>query len=136
MNIQDQLRRDEGVRAFPYSDTRGFITIGVGHNLSANGLTGDVINLILANDIDQITAQLHDRLPWFQSIDPVRQAVLVNMGFNLGFTGLEEFPRMLMAFAQGDWNMASAEMMNSEWARQVGDRSVRLAQQVKTGQWA
>ena len=135
MTIYDQLRRDEGVRAFPYADTAGKTTIGVGRNLTNVGLGADEIDLLLKNDVQRTYDLLNARLPWFQSLDPVRQGVLVNMGFNLGFTGLEGFPRLLMAMAQGDWAMAAAEMMNSEWARQVGDRASRLAQQVKTGQW-
>ena len=32
---------------------------------------------------------IHSRLPWFQALDDARQGVLKNMGFNLGFNGLE-----------------------------------------------
>src|ERR1039458_5541895 len=134
MDIYDQLRRDEGTRKLPYSDTAGKVTIGVGRTLTDDGLSDAEIETLLHNDVSAITAELNSRLPWFEALDPVRQGALVNMGFNLGFAGLENFPRMLMAFAQGDWAMAAAEMMNSEWSRQVGERASRLALQVKAGQ--
>jgi lysozyme len=61
--------------------------------------------------------------------------VLVNMCFNLGFEGLEKFPKFLMACAQGDWNTAAEEMHNSLWDKQVGARAVRLEEQMRTGEW-
>src|SRR5574337_780761 len=35
VSIQAQLRRDEGYRVWPYKDTRGNLTWGIGHNLTA-----------------------------------------------------------------------------------------------------
>jgi lysozyme len=135
MDIFEQLRRDEAVRRFPYRDTAGDWTIGVGRNLSSDGLADDEIETLLQNDVKYITETLSARLPWFQNLDAVRQAALVNMGFNLGFNGLERFPKFLAAMAQGDWRAAAYEMQNSAWAVQVKDRATRLEQQILTGQW-
>lgn len=135
MDIFEQLTRDEGTRAFPYLDSVGKTTIGVGRNLTDVGLSPEEISFLLKNDVDRATSQLVSRLPYFPALDPVRQAVLVNMAFNLGFHGLEGFPKMLLAIAQGDWEGAASEMLNSKWASQVGARAERLAQQIRTGQW-
>ena len=135
MNIFEQLRRDEGERKFPYRDSAGNLTIGIGRNLSVAGLSEAEINALLQNDVEFISNSLEMRLPWFANIDPVRQAVLINMGFNLGFNGLERFPKFLEAMAQGDWLTASNEMLASTWAIQVGDRANRLAKQILTGEW-
>lgn len=35
-----QLKVDEGVRLRPYTDTRGFQTIGIGRNLDTVGILG------------------------------------------------------------------------------------------------
>lgn len=40
-SLQEQLIRDEGVRKFPYKDTVGKTTIGVGRNLDDVGLSQD-----------------------------------------------------------------------------------------------
>lgn len=134
-NIYEQLRRDEGVRTFPYRDTRGLLTIGVGRNLNSKGLTDEEIDHLLENDIREITLEANGKLPWFPALDGVRQGVILNMIFNIGFAGLEKFPRFLQAVAQGQWETAADEMGNSEWARQVGDRAVRLEEQMRTGAW-
>lgn len=135
MDITNQLRRDEGVRTHPYTDTAGKLTIGVGRNLTDVGLFDSEIDFLLQNDIQRVMNQCQSNLPWFDALDPIRQAAIVNMAFNLGFTGLEGFPKMLMAMARGDWEEASAEMLSSLWAKQVGARATRLAEQVRTGEW-
>ena len=135
MDIYQQLRRDESSRNFPYVDTTGNTTIGVGRNLSTVGLFDNEIEALLTNDVARAIQVLTTRLPYFTELDPVRQGVLINMCFNLGFAGLEGFPKMLAAVAHGDWATASSEMLNSTWAKQVGDRANRLAQQIVSGQW-
>jgi lysozyme len=135
MDIYAQLKRDEGIRRFPYFDINGHTSIGVGRNLSAEGLSDDEIEYLLGNDVKFIYNTLDTRLPWFTNLDPVRQGALTNMAFNLGFAGLEKFPDFLSAMAKGQWQEASVRMLNSEWATQVGDRAKRLSQQILTGNW-
>lgn len=135
MTLKEQLIRDEGYRRFPYVDTAGKTTIGIGHNLTDLGSSDNVIDLYYQEDFERIDNQIKARLPYFQAIDPVRQSVILNMGFNLGFNRLEGFQNMLTAFAKGDWETAAIEMLNSTWRKQVGDRALRLAQQTRTGIW-
>jgi lysozyme len=135
MDIYEQLRRDEAVRPHPYTDTKGHLTIGVGRNLDAKGLSGEEIDHLLTNDVQELLIELRGRLPWFDSLDDARQGVILNMAFNMGFSGLEGFPRMLQAVAKGEWDVAADEMRDSLWAKEVGDRAVRLEQQMRTGVW-
>jgi lysozyme len=133
MDITEQLRRDEGVRKFPYYDTVNKVTIGCGRNLSDVGLSDLEVNFLLKNDIDAATKKLETAYPWFAGLDAVRQGVLINMTFNLG--SLTSFPRMLDLVRAGDYNGAAAEMLDSLWARQVGQRAQRLSRQMITGVW-
>ncbi len=135
MDIYQQLERDEGVRTHPYTDTKGKLTIGIGRNLNAKGLSQEEIDHLLENDLRELSIELRARLPWFETLDDARQGVILNMAFNIGLTGLEGFPRMLQGVAQGDWELAADEMKNSLWAKEVGDRAVRLEQQMRTGIW-
>lgn len=135
MNINEQLKRDEGVRGFPYTDTAGKLTIGVGRNLTDVGIFPDEIDYLLQKDIDRATATLLVQLPWFHTLDDARQGVLVNMCFNMGWKGLSGFQDTLSAFERGDWEAAATHMLDSLWAKQVNERANRLAEQVRTGVW-
>lgn len=135
MDIAQQLIRDEGVKLRPYKDTVGKLSIGVGRNLEDVGVSIDEAKVMLQNDIKHATLALSQTFPWTDVIDDVRHAALVNLVFNMGIGGLSEFRKMLAELQIGNFSEAAAEMLNSKWATQVGDRAKRLALQVKTGQW-
>lgn len=128
------LIRDEGIRSKAYVDTRGKVTVGVGRNLTDVGISTSEAMQLLDNDVATILARLPAKLPWFGRLDPMRQRVLVNMAFNLGLDGLLSFKQMLSALKSGDYDGAADEMLDSDWAEQVKDRAIRLAQQMRTGQ--
>lgn len=135
MDIYEQLRRDEGLRLKPYLDQFGNTTIGYGRNLTGKGITVIEAEYLLSNDVPEVTDTLVTRLPWYSALDAAQRGVLQNMCFNLGFVKLEEFEKMFQAIAQGDRETAAQEMLSSAWAKEVGDRAVRLAQQMRTGKW-
>lgn len=135
MDIYEQLRRDEGVRLLPYGDTVGKLTIGVGRNLTDVGLSEDEIEFLLRNDVEKAYRQLHTGFSWFEGLDPVRQGALVNMAFNMGFVRLAGFHRFIDSLQEGDWDAASVNMLDSLWAKQVGMRAMRLAEQIRLGRW-
>ena len=146
MTLAEQLRRDEGVRLHPYQDTEDVWTWGVGHNLS-QPLCHDVVELLcqgeldaacalcLGEDIANVRGQLVDILPWYLALSDARRGVLENMAFNLGVQGLLGFRRMLAHTLDGAWEDAATAMLDSRWARQVGARAVRLADQMRTDVW-
>jgi lysozyme len=127
------LRLDEGVRRFPYTDTVGKLTVGVGRNLSDRGLSDDEIDYLLQNDITLVIDDLNRALPWWVELSPVRQRVLANMAFNLGLSRLKGFTRMLSAMRRKDFAAAAQEMRSSKWAEQVGARAERLARLMEAG---
>lgn len=132
--LDAMLVRHEGRRPFPYKDTTGHLTIGVGRNLDANGLSGSEIALLLDNDVARTVTGLTANLgPLFTALSEPRQRALVDMAFNLGVGGVLKFKQMLAALTRGDYTGAAAAMLDSEWARQVGSRAVELAQLVRTG---
>jgi lysozyme len=148
--IKDQLIRDEGVRLQKYPDSRGFWTIGVGHNLDAKPLPFDISNGITfaqaaqilgdadrdrGDDLGDVSFQLFADLPWLKDLDQVRQGVFLNMGFNMGVGGILEFHHDLADTQAGDYAKAAADMKASAWYPQVGDRARRLCLQMITGVW-
>lgn len=132
--MRKELIRDEGVRNYPYKDTVGKLTIGVGRNLDGVGIHDDEAYLMLANDIQDAMRSLDKHLPWWRELAEVRQRVLVNMCFNLGITGLLGFKNTLAMIKTGKYTEAAAAMLNSKWAGQVGARAQRLAEQMAKGE--
>lgn len=133
MNLREQLSRDEGRRNRVYTDTVGKMTVGVGRNISDRAFSEDEIDRMLDNDMAMVRGQLAT-LPVYAGLDPVRQGVLENMCF-MGFERLLGFKKFFAALEVKDWTAASAEMLDSKWALQVGPRAQRLAKQILTGEW-
>ena len=128
-----QLRLHEGERLKPYRCTAGKLTIGVGRNLEDRGISAEESAMLLANDIAAMERELQHALPWVATLDEVRQRVLVDMAFNLGIVGLLAFKRTLGAIAAGQYQQAATMMLDSKWARQVGQRAERLSRMMATG---
>lgn len=132
--LRDQLTLHEGLRLKPYRDTKGILTIGIGRNLEDRGITPDEAAILLDNDISDTIRALSRAIPWFDSLDVVRQRALVDMGFNLGVAGLLKFRKMLAALARKDYIDASQEALDSKWAKDVGPRrSGTIARMLATG---
>ncbi len=133
--LQKMLIRHEGLRLKPYRDTTGTLTIGVGHNLDDNGITEEVAMIVLQLDIASAMIELFAAFPWMSTLSCTRQDVLIDMAFNLGMPRLKKFKKMLAAVSAGDFVVASAEMLDSKWAVQVGDRAKELAEMMLTGEY-
>ncbi len=129
-----ELKRDENVLLKPYLDSVGKLTIGTGRNLEDVGISLDENDYLLMNDIYRVARELDQQLPWWRELDSVRQRVLMNMGFNLGVTNLLGFKRTLPFVQSGRYDAAATEMLVSQWANQVKQRAVRLAQMMRIGQ--
>lgn len=149
MGLRERLIKEEGVRLFPYKDSRGIWTIGVGHNIEADplmmpflakliasGITYEKAMSLLDADILKAKTQLAQALPWVVSLDPVRRDVLVDMTFNMGINTLLKFTRTLMLVKDDRYEEAAVEMLDSEWAKQVGIRATALSIIMKTGEEA
>ena len=130
--IYQLLTRHEGSRNFPYLDTEGKLTIGVGHNLTDGGVSQAVINLILKEDVDNAESDCF-KLPFYSSLSDTRKLVLVSMVFNIGLPRLYGFKKFLAAMQIKDYITASKEMMDSKWAKQVGYRAQELADMMLEG---
>jgi lysozyme len=130
----ENLKRHEGLRLKPYLCSEGKITIGFGRNLEDMGISEKEAEMLLMSDIQRCYEEL-DVFSWFHDLDQVRQEAMVNMLFNLGLPTFLEFKRTLKFMAEGAYSQAAEEMLDSKWARQVGDRATELAYMVETGQY-
>jgi lysozyme len=128
------LRHHEGVRHKPYKDTVGKLTIGVGRNLDDNGLSDDEIDYLLQNDINRCMSEAMT-YDWFKDLNDARRAVVLSLLFNLGKPRYDKFVKHHEAMADGHMLVASRELLDSRWAKQVGRRANEMAKQLETGEW-
>ena len=129
-----ELERDEGIRLKPYTDSTGHLTLGVGRNLTDVGIFPDEARYMLLNDVLRARDDLDAAIPWWRTLSPVRQRVMINMTFNLGMPTLLTFHDTLHAIEVGNYVGAANGMMNSKWATQVGPRASRLARMMVRGE--
>lgn len=121
-----QLKIDEGLKLKPYLDTRGKITIGYGRNLSDNGINQAEADAFLKSDIAGAALDALAIFPNLFDLDEARQAVLINMCFNMGKATLSTFRDLRMAIAIKHYEAAATAMERSLWASEVGARAQRL----------
>lgn len=133
--LVDQLMIHEGVELKPYKDTLGILTIGIGRNLEDRGISEDEARYLCLNDIEIVERELHSNFAVIDRLDPARQLVISDMAFNLGIPRLRGFGKMWQALDDGDFEQAAVEMLDSKWARQVGQRAQRLAETMRTGEY-
>ncbi|MCH8290200.1 lysozyme [Candidatus Poribacteria bacterium] len=136
MNIQnliETLKRHEGLELKPYTDTVGKLTIGVGRNLSDNGISELEADFLLENDIMNAYSDLVDviGLKTFDELGEIRQGVLINMIFNLGKPRFRTFKKMIAAVKADDPEEVAVQMQDSRWFNQVKGRGIELVWQFR-----
>ena len=131
----ETLRRHEGVKNTLYKCTSDKWTIGVGRNLEDVGLSEEEIDMLLLNDIKRTKELMDDYIPWHNDLDEVRQEALINFVFNVGIGTTIKFKNAMAALEAHDYDTAAIEMLDSNWAKQVGSRAEEVTQMIKTGEY-
>ena len=129
-----QLEVEEEAVLKPYTDTVGKITIGIGRNLTDNGITMDEALALCDTDMTRALGSL-ERYDWFAGLDAVRQTALGSMMFNLGASRFAGFKNMIAALARNDFEAAAAAAQNSVWSSQTKTRAARIVRMIRTGEW-
>jgi lysozyme len=121
------LIKHEGFRLYPYVDTVGKVTIGIGRNLTDMGISEEEAYYFLWNDLNQAEREISNNLGHvFYTLPKAKQGVLINMCFNLGIKRFMGFKKMIAALKEKDYKKAAEEMIDSKWATQVGNRAIEL----------
>lgn len=153
--MAEQLILHEGLRLKPYLCSEGYLTILVGYNVDARGwqelgrMLGRPVNAdsvftredalkVLAIDIERFEKATIVHFPEYKKLSEVRQRVVLDMAFNMGFRALG-FVQTKAAIISGNWSKAARELYKSKWANQVDDgeggrfgRADRLVQMLLT----
>lgn len=137
MSYVDILRADlivdEGDRSKPYIDTKGKVTIGIGRNLTDDGIAEDEKELMFSNDVGMAESIAEGLFKGFYQMSPNRQAALANLAFNMGERTLETFTVFIGLVNAQNWSAAADDLLQTKWATEVGPRAQRRADQIRNG---
>jgi lysozyme len=140
-NVYEQLKIDEGVIYGVYKDPLGHLTFGIGHLITRDDdedglpegydVSEERIYEAFQDDLDTAISECEILFEACWNNFPAElQEVLVNMMFNLGRRGLGKFKKFINHLENHHWPLAALEMLDSRWARQVGNRAIRLSDRV------
>lgn len=142
--LKKQLILHESLKTLPYDDQTGVeikqgatlhgkITIGIGHNLTDNGISPLIADFLYFEDVAGVLAYIYQTYPWWVNLDDVRQRVMVDLIFNLGFGGFAQFKNTIAAIQRHDFEAAAKGLETSAWYGQVGTRGARLVKMMRLG---
>jgi len=144
--LAKELEDDEEYRATRYRCTKGKWTIGIGRNLTDNGLTKEERNYLnyhetgfqnlivsksqamylLGHDIDNSYRELCKIFPEFTSYSDEIQHILINIHFQIGYSSFAGFRDMIRAVKRQEWKEAAIELRDSDlWREDTPARSER-----------
>ena len=153
-NLIEHIKRYEGFKSEPYTDTKGNWTVGYGRNLEANPLTADecvalfkatvfkdddakrhFFQMLLILDVDQHTEEMRTEMPWVTAHPSNVQLVLSDMAYNIGVPTLKQFTGMIHALRNKDYTTAAYELLNSAYAEDVKYRAAANARLLAGGMY-
>ena len=119
-NLKESLKKHEGYEPRVFKCPNGFDTIGYGFAIKDLFMDEEIANLILDKKIRGILARIEGDENWdswfFDKPEPV-QDVLVNMIFQIGFSGVKKFKKTIKYIKEDKLLLAGEEMLDSKWAR-------------------
>ena len=127
----ERLKVNEGFRSSVYQCSLGFDTIGYGFAIKDLELTEKEAEHLLENRVSQKHFHLLDNLDWYSDMPPEVQGVILEMVYQLGFSGFKKFKKAISNMKDKNWKGAATEMLDSRWAKQTPNRSNSLADIVR-----
>ncbi|MDE3023508.1 MAG: hypothetical protein KGI54_16940 [Pseudomonadota bacterium] len=127
------LTDEEGSRKFPYDDAtgkqfiqnmtlKGNLTIGIGWNLSGNGLPDDILQTLFQRSMDSAYTSAQSIFTEFNVYSPSRQAALIDMIFNMGEATFLTFNNFIKFIRAKAWIPAIDDLENTAYAKELPHR--------------
>ena len=134
--LVESIKEHEGFRAHAYDDGRGNLTIGFGTRINELEIGEGAAAGWVVRELEEKAERLAG-VVGFAELDPVRQAVLLEMSYWMGVGGCLRFRRMWAALRDHKFPLAAAEMLDSRTGRdpQLRGRMETLARRMNTGRW-
>jgi lysozyme len=141
--LQQLIIEHERYRRYVYTDTTGLsahedggiLTVGIGRNLEAKGISMDEALYLLNNDIKQCEKELTANISFYTSLDDVRKCALIDLCFNLGIMELVKF-EMLEEMKNKNYIEAVNKLKKTLWFKEVGkERSDDIIFMILNQKW-
>jgi len=138
---EDLLRSSEGVREESYLDSKGNLTGGIGHLMSAeerkqypegSAIPKEVVDKWFKEDTATAAKESKELIDEHigEEVPKEVEEILFDMTFNMGKSRLSKFKKTFAAIKNKDYIEAAMEMLDSNWARDVKGRSNDLARRM------
>ena len=127
----ERLKVNEGFRSTVYQDHLGFDTIGYGFAIKDLELTEEEASYLLANRVSIKHINLVNKLDWYSKMPPEVQGVILEMTYQMGYSGFCKFKKAIQHFKNKEWQLAANEMLDSRWHKQTPNRAGQLADIVR-----
>ena len=140
-DLREELRGDEGYRAYIYLDSKKKPTVGIGHRILRSDpehgkpvgtkVTDERVQELFTQDLGIALEDCNVVFPNFDCLPQEAQRIIANMMFNLGRTRFIEFELFIKAVKAHNWSEAAVEMVASDWYGQVIGRTKRLVERMR-----
>ena len=131
MSLLDRIKHHEGFRSIVYKCTEGYDTIGYGFAIKDLELDEDISEMILMRKLDNLMTRIGKTFVWWRSADSTVKDVVVEMCYQLGVSGFSKFKKTIDHLENKRYSKASAEMLDSRWAKQTPNRALELSNLIK-----
>ena len=135
-NLKEMIAKHEGYEPRVYKCTNGYDTIGYGFAIKDLYMDKEVADLILDQKIREMLNRIlgdKDWGNWFPEKPQKIQEVLINMIFQIGFSGVKKFRKTIQYIKDDNFLMAGEEMLDSKWAKSDSpNRAKELSEIIKS----
>ena len=131
MGLLERIKHHEGFRSRPYRCTENVLTIGYGFAIKDLVLDEDIAEMILMRKLDDLMNRIQTKFYWWRSAEDEVKNVVVEMCYQLVVTGFSKFKKTIDHLEHKRYGKASAEMLDSKWAKQTPNRAIELSNIIK-----
>ena len=139
--LRKQLEIDEGCKYVIYLDHLNLPTHGIGHLILQSDpehgqpvgtpVSEDRVIECFEKDLESVQKDCYRLYDDFDDLPEAVQEIIANMLFNMGLGRMKAFKGMKRNVDARQWDKAAAEMGDSRWYNQVGERSKRLVEKMR-----
>ena len=129
----EEIKREEGFVPVVYLDNKGKKTIGYG-TLLEDGISEAEAELLLRHRLGLMAEELERSHVGevYANLKADARRALLDMAYNMGVPGLLGFQKMWAALAEGDYERAAEEALDSVYARELPARAGRVAERMRS----